>query len=85
MANNKTLPENILPLFIDLHLPRARERLSEKILEMQTQLSYVANDISRHGISTKLNPLANILVEIHTLHEKVALLTEVQKLTQPGV
>jgi hypothetical protein len=82
MAN--MTPEMAVKMYIDLHLPRAQERLSEKIIEMQTQLSYVAQDITRHGTSTKLNPLANMLIEIQTLHEKIAVLAEVTKLNQAG-
>lgn len=80
MPNEKFTPEKAVSMFIDLHLPRARERLSEKLVELQMQLSYVGKDVTRHGTSTKTSPLPNMLTELLVLHEKVALLAEIEKL-----
>jgi hypothetical protein len=85
MTNLKLTSEKAVSMYIDLQLPRARERLSEKLVELQMHLSYVGHDVTRYGSSTKTSPLPNMLTELLLLHEKVALLTEVEKLSKlPG-
>jgi hypothetical protein len=77
-------PQQAVTMFLDLTLPRAQARLSEKVVDMQMHLSGVAQEIGRHGTSTKTGALPNMLAEILALHEKVSVLLEVQKLNQAG-
>ncbi len=72
--------DQVTKLYLDMHLPRMRARLSSQIIEMQQNLAMVANDITRYGTSTKTNTLPNLLADILSLHERIAVMIDVEKI-----
>lgn len=69
-----------LTMYLEMQLPGARQRLAQKIAEMQEHLGYVARDLEKHHTTTKLNVLPNMLAEVQHLHERIEVLTNVAKL-----